>query len=277
MGESKRNPRQRMLLATARALLRWAGEPVDSSGSADASGAPTSEAAPAPETAPSAAAFLENRVFRSITLARIGLIIDVLWAVGNIALGVYGRSLWAITLGVYYACLAVMRALLSRHERRAARRSHARNLALCRRCGIAIMLFSFPVTGIMLLNLHGMGTFSHPMQLTIGVATYAFAKLGAGIANFVRYRGGTEPLMLAASNVSLAGALATLLTMGILMLNVFSDEGTEAGFRVAITVGMGVAVTVGVFVMGLALALRAGRLRAEKGVDPQVRPGISEL
>lgn len=214
----------------------------------------------APVVGGAAGRLIDEKGFRSITAARLGLVIDALWAAANVAFGVWGQSLWAVTLGAYYACLALARGLLSRHARAEGAGDRESSLALCRRCGVVTMLLAFPLAGIVALNLSGMGSFYHPVWMTIGVAAYAFLKIGTGVWKFVQYRSGEEPIMLALSNVSLAGGIATILTMGILMLNVFSGEGESELFRFGMTAGMGAAATLGVFALGLALTVRAGRL-----------------
>lgn len=206
---------------------------------------------------------LDDRIFRSFTMARLGLAIDIPWALVNLAVGAWGQSVWLITLGVYYACLALMRGLLSRHEHMAGAGDNggnpARALRLCFRCAIVTMLLALSLAGVVVLNLRNMGTFHHPEWMTIAVATYAFAKLGAATWKLVTYRDTAEPIMFALSSVSLASGLATLLTMEILMLDVFADASTDAGFRLYATAGTGAVVVLGVLATGLALVLRVGR------------------
>lgn len=170
----------------------------------------------------------------------------------------------AITLGSYYLCLALMRAFLSHHIQR--RKKHgASNAVLCRRCGLAIMALVLPVSGMVVLNVNDQGTFSRPGIIAIGTAACAFTKLGMGIYNFVRYRDGSHPLMLAITHVSLAGRFATLLTMGILLLDAYSGEAASVGKRLLLTCGMGAETALAIAVVRFSLVWRSRRMGADAG------------
>lgn len=197
---------------------------------------------------------LFDKVFRALATTSASLAVDVLWGVANLAYGIFYLSVWAITLGVLYVCLVVMRAFLLWHARHRAGQDGSRELRLCRRCGIVIMVYALPVFGIVVLNLHEQGTFYYHMYIAIGVATYAFMALGTAIGNFVRYRDGHDLLMFVYSNICLFTVMVSILTMAILMLNVFSD-GSEGPFFSYLVVGsLGAVVAIGVFTIGLRLA-----------------------
>lgn len=213
---------------------------------------------------PLVARLIDDALFRSVSIARLGLVIDVLWAAASFFWAWWEESLWTFTLAVYYTCLAVMRAFLSRHERTPHADPAAADRRICLSCGVTIMLLALPTSGIVLLNLTDFGTFSHHMYITIGIAAYAFMKLGAGIRNFVRYRDGSVPVRLALSSVSFSGALATMLTMSILMVHDFgSTPETTGEFKFVMTSWMGLAVSLGIFAVGLALVLRSRKIGRE--------------
>lgn len=211
-----------------------------------------------------AAKFLFNRVFRSFATTHVSLGVDVLWAAANLASGIATASLWAVTLGAYYLCLAIMRGFLVwRIHLRGESPDRARELDICRVCGGVIMASALPVMGVVVLNLHNQGTFYHHMYITIGVAVYAFAKLGFSIPKYLRFRDGDDLLMLANANIGIACALASFLTMGILMMNVFGGKGRggAAAFSFIMTVCLGAAVVIVIFIFGLRLLQRTGRMK----------------
>ena len=207
---------------------------------------------------PLVARLIDDPLFRSFSVVRLGLAVDLLQAAASLFLAWWHTSLWTFTLAIYYVCLAVMRAFLSHYDRTPHTNPATDDRKICLSCGICIMALAFPVRGIAILNVYGFGTFTHHMYVAIGVALYAFVKLGAGIYNFVHYSDGSMPVRLALSSVSVSSALATMLTMSILMLNDFGDKAAESvTFQLWMTAGMGVAVTLGVFVVGLVLTVRS--------------------
>lgn len=218
-----------------------------------------------------AARLIFDRVFRSFAGTHLGLAVDVLWGGAYFALGVVKLSLWTLTLGVYYICLAVMRSCLVWHiHRRIQDASRLRELGICRTCGALLMASALPVMGIVMLNQHGEGSFYHHKYVTIGMAAYAFASLTTATLNFRRYHDGHDALMLANTSVRLAQAAVSMLTLSILMTNVFGSSRAGNLYMRATTAGLGFVVTVAVFVTGLCLLHRAGRMRAAEALASDV-------
>ena len=63
--------------------------------------------------------------------------------------------------------------------------------------------------------------------------------------------------MLASSNVNLVTSLTSFLTMGILMVNVFSTSSERQASLFVMTIALGIVVIIGIFAIGAAITRRS--------------------
>ena len=92
--------------------------------------------------------YLTDAPFRMHVSLYLSLGINMLYAVMKLLMGVYFRSVWFVTLGVYYALLTALRFMLLGHVRRSVPgRALVSELKRFRLCGAVLIPMTIALTG----------------------------------------------------------------------------------------------------------------------------------
>jgi len=143
-----------------------------------------------------------------------GLVINFVYAVGNCAVGFLSHSWWFITVGAYYAVLAVTRFAVLQVK-------HNSELFVRRMTGILLVVLSVCIVGVNILSaLKERGTAFHEI-LMIAIATYTFTKITIAIIGMVRAKHTASPVLKTLRNIALADACVSVYTMQRSMLQSF--------------------------------------------------------
>ena len=145
------------------------------------------------------------------------LLLNVAYAVGNIALGLWSFSWWFITVGSYYAVLAVTRFAVLK-IRRDAQGDYTAEAFAGKITGILLVVLSVCIAGMNLLSiLKDRGTVYHEIVM-IAIATYTFTKITIAIVEMVRAGSNPSPVVRTLRNLSLASAGVSVYTLQRSML-----------------------------------------------------------
>ena len=148
------------------------------------------------------------------------LLTNVVYAVGNCAVGFAGYSWWFITVGVYYAVLATTRFSVLQ-IRRKARHSRDTDTFVKRITGILLIVLSFCLIGVNILSvIKERGTQFHPI-IMIAIATYTFTKITIAIIGLAKTRKKASSITRTLRNISFADAVVSVYTLQRSMLVTF--------------------------------------------------------
>lgn len=179
------------------------------------------------------------------------LTINTAYAILQLGLGFYHRTVWYYSLAGYYIILAVMRFFLLKHTRsRVVGEDRKLELLIYRFCGMLLLLMNAALSGIVFYITVQGRAFVHHEITTIAMAAYTFTTLTVAVMNVIKYRKYESPVFTAAKVVNLAAALVSVLTLESAMLAAFGEEGEE-NFRRIMTGSTGAAVTLSI--LGIAL------------------------
>ena len=144
------------------------------------------------------------------------LLTNFLYAVGNCILGFSTHSWWFITVGAYYAILAITRfsVLHIKHNANA-------EVFVKRVTGILLVALSFCIIGVNILStIKDRGTEFHEI-IMIAMATYTFTKITIAIIGMVKAKNTASSVIKTLRNISLADACVSIYTMQRSMLVTF--------------------------------------------------------
>lgn len=200
----------------------------------------------------------ENR-FRTEIALYPGFCINVLYVIFKTATGIYYRSAWFISLGVYYLALAIMRFLLI-HYIQSKKQTPDKNdeLRRYRMCGCMLFLINAALVGITILAVKKNAGFTYPGYLIYVMAMYAFYSVITAVMNLVKYRKYGSPILSAAKVINMSTALVSIFSLETAMMAQF-NENTEQ-FRVMMTAFTGIGVSLIVLGMAVFMIVRAGIL-----------------
>ncbi len=148
------------------------------------------------------------------------LAINFVYAVGNCAVGFLSHSWWFITVGAYYAVLAMARFSVFQVKRKAGG-DYGTELFARRITGILLVALSVCIVGVNILAaLKERGTAYHEI-IMIAIATYTFTKITIAIIGMVKAKRTASPALKTLRNIALADACVSVYTMQRSMLQSF--------------------------------------------------------
>lgn len=231
--------------------------------------------------------YLKEDMFRAEAALYQGFLINLLYAGIKMFWGILYRSVWFITLAVYYILLAVMRSSLLHYVRKAERNFQPYVLGPVSRleetskqekskqkrpkqercgdekgknklsewkryrlCGIILLLMNVALAGIVILVVHENSGFEYPGMLIYVMAMYAFYAAITAVWNVVKFRRYGSPVMSAAKVINLTAALVSMLSLETAMLTQFGATD-DPMFRKVMTASTGAGISI--IVLGMAV------------------------
>ncbi len=202
---------------------------------------------------PQGSRLLEDRHFRTICLAVVSLIGNLLYAFYNGILGVLSGSLLFVILAVYYTLLCAMRFTAVVAWRRD---DPAIDRRMATAIGWLLLVLSIPFHIMVLLSMATRSATVYGTIPMIAIATFTFTKITVAAVSAGRIRREHSPLLRAVHAIRYAEVAVSLLTLQQSMLVSFG-EGNGSGDTV-LNACTGAAVCGFVLFLGI-LTLKSGR------------------
>ena len=193
--------------------------------------------------------YLKEDMFRAEAALYQGFFINLLYAGIKMFSGILYRSVWFITLAVYYILLAVMRASLLHYVRKDGK-DKISEWRRYRLCGIILLFMNVALTGIVILAVRQNSGFEYPGMLIYVMAMYAFYAAITAIRNVVKFRRYGSPVMSAAKVINLTAALVSMLSLETAMLTQFG-AADDPKFRQIMTASTGAGISLSVLGMAV--------------------------
>lgn len=194
------------------------------------------------------------------------LIWNTAYAVFQLGLGFWHKSLWYFSMAAYYISLAIMRFFLVNHTKKHEPGEEMREeLIRYRRCGWIFLVMNLALTVIIFYIVSQNRTVKHHEITTIAMATYTFVTFTMGIVNLVKYRKYNSPVFSASKIISLATACVSMLTLASSMISTFEKgELTSTGSRIMLGL-CGGAVSAFVIIAALFMIISGSRRLKQLG------------
>lgn len=159
--------------------------------------------------------------FRRIVRMCPGMTANLLYAVFRLAAGALYRSVWFLSMGVYYLVLGGLRVYLfigyRRHSPSSERRCYRRTAWL-------LFLLNIPMGGMIWLMVRTDAGYSYPGSLLYLSALYTFYSMTVSVIGVVRLRGADSPIVSAVQVLNAVAAMMSVLGLQTAMMAQFSAE-----------------------------------------------------
>lgn len=216
---------------------------------------------------PTVEKFVRESTYRTELALYPGSCINVIYVIFKTALGIYYRSAWFLSLGVYYLALAIMRFLLIHYLRFRKKTADKKDeLRRYRTCGYMLFLINVAFVGITILAVQKKAGFYYPGYLIYVMAMYAFYSVAMAVINLIKYRKYGSPVMSAAKVINMSTALVSIFSLETAMLAEFGKENDEQ-FRLIMTSLTGAGVSLIVIGMAVFMIIRSGILIKRCTID----------
>lgn len=199
--------------------------------------------------------YLKEDLFRAEAALYQGFFINLLYAGIKMVTGIFYRSVWFVTLAVYYILLALMRASLLHYVRNAGKNKIS-EWKRYRLCGIILLFMNIALTGIIILVVHQNSGFEYPGMLIYVMAMYAFYAAITAVRNVIKFRRYGSPVMSAAKVINLTAALVSMLSLETAMLTQFGAANAPM-FRQIMTASTGAGISLIVVGMAIFMIVRS--------------------
>lgn len=180
----------------------------------------------------------------------LSLILNIAYAIFQLWLGFFNKTLWFTMFGIYYSCLALMRFFLLSHIKRyIAGERYDLEIKKYRTCGWIFLFMNISIAFILFFMVYFDRSFEYGEITVIALAAYTFTSLTLAIISVVRYKKYNSPVYSASKFISLASAVVSMLTLEASMLSTFSG-GSDGNFEKIILTLSGSAISI--FIIALA-------------------------
>ena len=201
--------------------------------------------------------FFEDVRFRTEISMFRGLFINILYIAMEIFSGIIYKSIWFISLAVYYFLLALMRIILLRpsKNKKIFREKIEEEFYRYRACGIILLFMNQALAGIVIFMVHQNRGFEYSGFLIYGIAIYAFYAFITAIVNLVKFRKLHSPVLSAAKVINLVAAMVSMLSLTTAMLARYGEN--DAHFRAVMTGAVGGSVCTITILTAIFMILKA--------------------
>lgn len=204
--------------------------------------------------------FFDDIHFRTELSLYCGLLINFLYILMKLFWGIYYRSVWFISLAVYYILLAAMRfILLRRRDSRTKVISAESEVRHYQMCGIALLIMNQALACIVFFMVYQNRGFDYPGSFIYAMAAYSFYSIITAVIGLVRFRNQGSPLLSAAKVINLVAAMVSVLALETAMLARFGDVD-DLIFRKAMTQATGGTICTVEIVIAVFMIWRSSKL-----------------
>lgn len=208
------------------------------------------------------ALYLESADFRAEISLYSGLTANLIFAVFKGVSGVYYRSTWLGSVGVYYLVFGAIRFMLMKNYR--VHKNDERTSAVrlyeyrsVRSCGVMMILLTLTVTGIAYHMIEKNDTSNYSKLVAIVSAVYTFYYVITAIISAVTFRKRDNAILAATKKLNISGAALSMFTLQTAMIHTF--DGTTSSFSRMMNSITGAAVMAIMLWNALSMSIRAHR------------------
>ena len=191
-----------------------------------------------------------NNLFKNTIFT---FLINTIFSIYNLILGISTHSWWFLTTGVYYSVLSLNRLVVISAKDRKKKFS----IKLC--SGIILMLVAVPLAGMVILSSVKDRGIKYNEIVMITISLYTFVKMTLAIINLVKIKGRNSRTLVTLKNISLADAFVSVFSLQRSMVVTFEGM-TENEIRI-MNIFTGSAVCIIVFLLGLNLVCSKNKLK----------------
>ena len=207
--------------------------------------------------------YIGDLAFRGSVSIYQGMMVNLLYVVFRIFVGIRYASVWFLTIAIYYLLLGIMRLSLILSYRN---RNMKSELRCYRRTAWLLFLLNIPMGGMIVLMVLTDSGYSYPGYVIYLSALYTFYTITLAIVNLVKFRKLGSPILSAAKVLNFVAALMSLLGLQTAMISQFSTEGEDFRRRMNAITGGGVWFSV--ILIAVYMLLRSRKMKEVKSVDP---------
>lgn len=207
--------------------------------------------------------FVADLAFRGSISLFSGMVVNFLYVVFHIFVGICYASVWFIAIAIYYLLLGIMRLSLILSYRNRSVKSELRSY---RKTAWLLFLLNIPMGGMITLMVLTDSGYSYPGHVIYLSALYTFYMIILAIVNLMKFRKLGSPTLSAAKVLNLIAALMSLLGLQTAMISQFAREGES--FRRTMNAITESGVWFAVILTAVYMLLHSRKMKEVNSVEP---------
>ena len=160
---------------------------------------------------------LKSYGFRTLAFAAAGFIVNIAYAVLLTVVGIVARSVWNITIAVFYFVLIVLKGIVFFCDRKY-KDNTAKQIKIYRACGYMFNLLTVALAGIVILINKADMSYEYAE-----LAVYTFCKIISSIVQFFKARKQDILIVQTIRNINLVSAIYSVFVLQVSMIQAFGD------------------------------------------------------
>lgn len=165
---------------------------------------------------------LKSYGFRTLAFAAAGFLVNIAYAVLLTVVGIVARSVWNITIAVFYFVLIVLKGIVFFCDRKY-KDNTAKQIKIYRACGYMFNLLTVALAGIVILINKADMSYEYAELMIYFVAVYTFCKIISSIVQFFKARKQDILIVQTIRNINLVSAIYSVFVLQVSMIQAFGD------------------------------------------------------
>lgn len=163
---------------------------------------------------------------------------NFVYAIFNMVLSGLYRSVWFLTLGIYYFALGCMRGALVVHGKSS--KDKRKPESVVKHIGLGFFLIAVLFSGTVALSIVENHSTGYNTIIMITIATYTFYQLVMAIVNIFKARKSLDIKVIAIRNITLGGVVVSMFSLEKSMMITFGEYATRFIFLMQAISGAGI-------------------------------------
>ena len=203
-----------------------------------------------------------DRALRTTLALKLGLAVNMGYAVFKLTTGAFYKSFWFGAIGVYYIMLCSFKFYLLRKGFLFSRpNSRKRELLILRNCGVLLLILNASITAIIYYTIFSGQSFAYPDFIIVLSIFYTAFRIVAAFGDIINFKKLKSPMLSASKALSMSVALMSLFSLQVTALEKF-DLGLKVENLLNLTIGS--AICISVILIAVTTILRATKALKEK-------------
>lgn len=200
--------------------------------------------------------YKKNNLILTKFFMYISLIFNLIYGVFKLLFGIYYKSIWFITIAVYYLLLCFIKLSLVRKIDNF--RDEYKKMM---HTGIILLFFNLILLGIIVLIIKQDQIVSYDGYLIYLVALYDFYLIISAFVNVIKHRKNHNPIVISSKCINLTVAMISMISLEVAMIYQFGNNDSD--FKLIMTATMGFGICIINSIMAIYMIVKSNRFLKE--------------
>lgn len=189
------------------------------------------------------------------------LILNLIFGILKLGIGIYYVSWWFITFASYYLLLCFMRIYLVKNID-----NHSKEYEILKHTGIILLFLNSILVGIIVLIIKQNQIINYDGHLIYLVSLYDFYLIISAIVNVVKHRKNHNPIIVSSKCINLTVAMVSMIFLEVAMIYQFGNN--DSNFKIIMTASTGLAVYLINSFISIFMIIRANKNIKKEMINP---------